>query len=492
MSFSLIDHAIPLPVQWSHDASKNVFPRMAVAIAGTIVTPTQIGIDLYTFGIADTATVTLPVTWPNGPDVSGDGTPDWSVMLQSADWASPIPIQIFIGFPAIPAQQTVPSLDGMMSVFLGQIDKYTVDFGADPGTVKFQARSFAAILQDDRIQTYASGSEPAQQGQLQVVGGMTTIDFLGRLCAIYNFEFAPDLQKNQKPLLVTDVYSRDVIVGLQNKAPWEIAVDCAQADDVSLWVDGTKLFYVTPSRIPTQRKSMTYGHDLLSFTGEHSPTFNKNVLVQVKSYNPKTYISHAVQALVTSDGIAQEPVTSTRKVGANPFFGRNARLSPSGVVHETQGGAVRGLFNSKRPNPLGKMKYVVHLRAVDPATANRIAKVIASQISRFEFSAEFSVAITPDILPYLNVRTLWYISGLPWIAFNTPQGPQASPPLASADPKVAAALAEIQKNDPSWLVRAYRSRHVSIKFEVPQGDSGGGACMATISGPNHPLPAGGD
>ena len=194
--------------------------------------------------------------------------------------------------------------------FSGIIDDYEVDELAD--TWQFQCRSLGAILTDQKVTT---------QSQNQ-----TTVDFVKTMAAQFQLQAVIGLKSGQVPETLQGVYGRDFLVGLKNMRIWDIFMDAAEVDDVDVWVHDDVVYYVSADQVVKlglgHVKSLRYGQDLKTFTGKHAPTFNKNISVEVRTYNPK--IRHSVSVRIDTDGDGNPVVSaSSRTITTTPIFGQN-------------------------------------------------------------------------------------------------------------------------------------------------------------------------
>ena len=476
MTVSITEYATSFPVVYDRSNSADYAPRSVVLIGGIKVLPKTWSVELTTHGVADTASVSLGLA----------GNPDWGYQLVSADATSPIPIEIFVGFPPPDAAGSL-SIAAMRRIFLGQVDKELVKFHEDE--CSFSARSWAATMIDDRI------FAPA--------GSTVTTDFVTRMCALYGMTPDVRLDAGHPAITLAQVSGADFEVGYHNVSPWDTIKNAAEVDDAELWITDTTLHYVSPALIPKRRRTLTWGRDLLTLDGSHSPTFNKDVQVEVLTYNPKTRISRSTRTSVAADGTATSvsrqsvatsqaifgtPNSTTVSTSTNPTTGVATTTQGSTQVVPGGGRFSTGSYGASRPASTNILKYRVRIPNASPTFCDYLAKTLASQISRYEFEATFSFAVTPDLLPFVDVTTLWAIQGLPWDSFNSPGAGNAAVTIAT-DPTAQAALNRLQALDPSWRDAAYRPKRLTIAFDAGQGDSGTARGLyAELDCVNHPLP----
>ena len=406
---------------YSQVATQSDAPRAVVQIDKYRIIPTEFRIEKNAHGVSDSAMLTLGIA----------GNTDWSNTLSLDFKNGQIPVAISAGFPA---NLSPGSLDTsqMSKRFTGIIDDFEYDALAD--TCTMTCRSYGSILTDQKVTT-------ASQNQ-------TTTDFIAKMAAQFNlsvFIFLRPATKTapaQIPNTLQTVYGRDFLVGLKNMRIWDIFVDCAEVDDVDVWVDGNTIYYVAPEFVIKSglghQASLTYGTDIKSLTGKHSPTFNKNIAVEVRTYSPRTRLAVSVHIDTDADG---NPVksSSSKVITTQAIFGQNASVSnsigvdSSGKVtagasySSSSGGAFStGFTGSYREST--KERYILRIGNLSQADADARALAYWRQLSRNEYSIAFRKAVTKANLADIGVTTRFVLSKCPWQQFNnTPKRPYFFP-----------------------------------------------------------------
>lgn len=200
--------------------------------------------------------------------VSYAGNPDWTRQLflgtAGGQTNSPVYIELWAGFPAIPAQ--APTTAGLSKRFYGVLDDYDPE---DLTQTEFHCRSIESPLTTDRITTAAQN--------------LTTVQFIKQICAPYGIKTVIDPEIT-KPFTLEQIYSGDYLVGLHNLVKWDVLLRSSWFDDVDVWEDGGTLYYVHPWNVTTVMESqpnnhgrkysalsLKYGQDIKSFKGNHAP-----------------------------------------------------------------------------------------------------------------------------------------------------------------------------------------------------------------------------
>ncbi len=393
-----------LPVTFSQ-ANIACQPRACVKLNHLLYPLKSFKINKSAYGATNTASFVVPYS----------GNPDWTKALfrDTATTYDPIPVEIWAGFPSSPS--STPTVAGLSKRFAGVLDIYDPE---DMDTTEFHCRSVAAPLTTDRITT--------------AVQNLTTVAFIKQVCAPYNIPVVVD--PTLQPTTLVKIYSQDYVVGLHNLIKWDVLLRASVFDDVDVWEDDGTLYYVHPwnvaSVVPTLSKMMDlkYGTDILSFKPSHSPQFNRNIRITVSSYLDRTRVSSATRVQTVTDGVQVRQVIKTST--ATPNFGVNGGTS---VTYGNDGSVTYGSWTSSGGPSQGSNapiadsgleKYTFTYANLTPTECQQRAELIWRQISQHEYQGEFELAVTPDLLPLLNIESRISLTGYGMSRFNTEYWPR--------------------------------------------------------------------
>jgi hypothetical protein len=355
------------------------------------------------------------------------GNPDWTNQLfrdssvQGPAGNAPVYVEIWAGFPPSPSSQ--PSLDGLVRRFYGVVDTYDPE---DMDQTEFRLRSIAAPLTTDRITT--------------AVQNLTTVDFIRQICAPYNIRVVIDPELTN-PMTLAKVYAQEFMVGLKNLVKWDVLLRASIFDDVDVWEDDGVLYYVHPWNVTSVMQAqksnagrnyanlpLQYGTNVFSFHPSHSPQFSRNIRVQIHSYSARTRVSVTtrVQSVLGGINVAQVVKTST----ATPQWGTNGGSSTTynsdgTVSHSTWSSSGGSASGSNAPiSESGLEAYDFFFPNLTATECQTLSQSIWRQISQHEYQGEFKLAVTPDLLPYLNIENRFVLDGYGMSLFNTTYWPR--------------------------------------------------------------------
>lgn len=404
-------------------------PRIQVKIDGLPYVALSYSTDTNAHGATDTASFTVPI----------QGYPDWTVQIQRGDDTGnanqPVYVEILL------------SIDGGRSFsrrFYGVVDQYTSDLSAD--TTTFSCRSLAAPLTSTKITT------PFSDG-----AGVTTVDFIEGQATRFGLDFSLNLPASQEPGKMIDVLGSEFVTGVRNWNIWDLMLQCAQYDDVDIWVDklGT-LHYEAASFIDRPQISYIWGENVLNVEGTHSPQFSKNIRVEVRSYKPRTKqtTTSRVESLL---GGGIQVTTSSRTVTSNPIFGttlvQSKSISKDGTVTVSVSNVSGGAASSgatQFAGESGQEKYIFYVANKTPQQCADMAQRIWRQVSMHEFALVITAPITRAQLEVMGVTAKVILFGAPFARYADEYWPRAIDEVV--DPTQGA----------FWRVRA-------VNHALPQG-----------------------
>lgn len=354
--------------------------------------------------------------------------PDWTDQLfygqtsGSNDSYTPVFIQIYGGFPTNPGQN-LESWDNMFLRFSGILDEYDPD---NLNVTHFQCRSMAAPLTTDRITTQ--------------VQNLTSVDFLNQVCGQYGIDSTVDAQLTS-PATIAEVYSQEYLVGLKNLIKWDVLQRSSIVDDVDVWEDDGTVFYVHPWNVQTVMQDqggslgrqygnlyLNYGTNVKSFKGSHASQFSRKIQVVVGSYRNKVRISTSTTVNDENDGTSvttnsvtlyNPPQWGTQN-GSSTVYHSNGNVTNRSW--STTGGPSQGSTSALATS--GKELYTFYYPNLTPTQCQARAMAIWRQISMHEYGAEFDLAVTPSLLPFLNIEARIQLSGYGMNEFNTTYWPR--------------------------------------------------------------------
>jgi hypothetical protein len=428
-------------------------PRAVIILDGVRYVPNSVELTKNAHGATDSGTITLPISI--NPDFSiqlfrGSSSPGQGgveAFKNAPIDDSPVEVEVFFGFPGNPAPLST-DISQLSRVFYGVVDQYSASWTND--SVSFAIRSWAAPLVDNDITT--------------LVMNQTTEQFVQQTAK--QFGLQAKVYLGQPPLTVQEVLSREFIGGsnfatsIHKMKYWDVLLQCAQFDDVDVWVDDDTLYYAAPDLIPRNTIRVNFGRDISlndSATGTHSPQFSKNIQVEVRSCQPRLRISHVTRVKTNaSGGIDVTHVNKT--ISSSPVFGTpnsvtqtiNADGSTSTNTSTTPAG---GTFNTGFTGPgkeSGKERYIYYRPNISQQASVQLAKALWRQISQHEYAQSFTMPITKKNFGPLGITSLLQIDGCPYAFFNDRYWPRKITWRFSAD------------EAPSWDIEALNHR-------LPQG-----------------------
>jgi len=373
--------------------SESTSPRAMIYIDNKPYTPISYNLEFNGHGATDTGTAILPI----------HGNPDWSLQIARNDELKnanqPVYFEVRAGFDGQPLQRR----------FYGVVDSWEAHFEED--LVTFTCRSLAAPLIDTKITTpFATATTTAQFLESQA-----TRFGLG---LVVNIAGSPGQMK--------DVLASEFIAGARNWIVWDLMLQCAQFDDVDLWVDKNGVIhYEDPSLIMRKTIPLAYGTDeIVRLSGSHAAQFSRNIEVNVRSYTKKTRLSHSTRvSTAPGGGIIQQ--SSSRTVGSSPVFGTNETLttttSPNGTVTTTISTTTGGPASSgvtRFASESGKQVYTIPVSGKTPQQCDVMAQQAWRQISMHENAVEFDVPVTSRLLPYVDITNLIRLNSMPYSSLN--------------------------------------------------------------------------
>lgn len=405
-SFQIFDG----PNQLGSYSSKNSRfeqPRAIVALAGTAFVPTSVEVTQSAHGTLGTASATLPIS----------SNQDLSVLFQAEQNDGSVVAQIYMGFPANPTSD-LSDFTQLQRVFWGVIDTLEPKFG-ESNEVTITMRSLGALLELTK-HTNLSLHE-------------TTTQFVKNAATAVGLKYNIVLKPGQKPGTLAEVYGKDLTVGYHNERINQTLVECAEYDDVDCWVQDDTLNYCDPGSIKRKIVQLQWGHDFIGFSGKHSPQFNRNIRVEVRTYNPKIRFSHTVRYSYDADGNLTNTGESTRETVTSNDFGTGTSTTSSSTTNLTTGNTSSstststsspssGLFNTGKtsiPSDSSAELYVIRKPNLTRDQANALAQKIALQLSRNEFSATMNISPSAQQLIDTTITSWIQVNSLPYARFNT-------------------------------------------------------------------------
>lgn len=378
-------------------------------------------IDDNAHGATGGATVTLDID--SNPDFTVDlfrGTPDASTGQLPIENDDPVYIQIYLGFESeIAAQPT--DISQLTLLFYGIVDLYSATF--HDGNVEFSCRSLAAPLVDDRV--------------TGVTMNETTTQFVQRCAA--RVGLTPVILLEDASLTLQEVLAASFIGGynfasaLYGMKFWDLILRAALFDGADAWVYLDKLYYVATSITDSGQDTtlqrnvvpLKWGRDFTvddGCTGTHAPQFNKNISVEVHTYQRRTRWSTGTRA--SRNGSSLTLQTISRQATASPDFGTpsitTTTINSDGTSSTSTSTIGGGGYNSvtQPGSETGKERYVYFVRNISPARANALAQSLCRQISQHEYQIEGRTPVTKATLATFNIMSWLNITGLPYRYFN--------------------------------------------------------------------------
>jgi hypothetical protein len=393
--------------------------RACVKLDGVLYNIDSYRLSKNAHGATNTGSFTIPYA----------SNPDWTRQLfrgedpgTGAINNTPVYCEIWAGFPSNPG--STPSTTGLTRRFYGVVDTYEPE---DADKTEFRLRSIAAPLTTDRITT--------------AVQNLTTVQFLKQIAAQYNIPVVVDPALTN-PFMLAKVYAQEFVAGLKNLVKWDVLLRSSVWDDVDVWEDDGTIYYVHPWNVESVMQAqgassgrnysslaLQYGTNVESFHPSHAPQFARNIRVQVHSYSAKTRVSVTtrVQSVVGGINVAQVVKTSV----ATPQWGTSGGSSttynsdgspPTHTTWSSTGGSASG---SNAPiSESGLESYDFYIPNLTPTECQALSQSIWRQISQHEYQGEFSLVVTPDLLPFLNIENRFQLQGYGMSLFNTEYWPR--------------------------------------------------------------------
>ncbi len=257
---------------------------------------------------------------------------------------------------------------------------------------------------------------------------VTTIAWIAQQAKRFGLKMAPPKLANP-PVLMIDVLGSEFITGVRGWFIWDLMLQCAQIDDVDLWVDRTgTLHYEAASLVgnPDGQRAKVYyqwGMNCKGLTSTHSPQFSKNVRVQVHSWTPRTRTASVTRVQTNPDG-GITTNSYTRTVTSTPIFGTTSSITTSissnGTVTTSEGttGGGGASGGTGIENESGVEKYIYFVRNKTLAQCEAMAQQIWRQISMHEYTIKVIAPATPADLKNMDVDAKIILTGHPMSQFN--------------------------------------------------------------------------
>lgn len=375
-------------------------PRYIAQINGANYLCTNYEVEFNGHGATDKATIVLPLA----------GNPDWTQALDvSVESPAPIYVKIYAGFPPVGTAQNTTT--GLNVRFWGVLDIYTLELDPQTDSVSFECRSLAAPLISTKITTPL------------VNQSMTTEQFVQQQATRFGLGLKINTVGNAGTML--DVLASEFVTGVKNLVIWDLMLQCAQYDDVDIWVDRFGvLHYEAPSLISRASIPLKWGRDILHLSGSHATQFSKNIRVEVRSYTKRTRVAtiSRVSTLGNDGGIQIQQ--STRTITSNPIFGTadtvTTSVAPNGtqttVVSSKEGGpasSTTGVIGES-----GLERYVFYVKNKTAKQCNDLAQKIWRQISMHEVALSLKIAMTMALLAVMDITAELIVSNTPFKKLN--------------------------------------------------------------------------
>lgn len=410
MSVQLIPGDAPVQDLTFEPAYSTSQPYAVVVIDGYRFIVEEYEIEENAHGATNSGHVTFSVA----------GNPDYTVLLFRNDAnTAPVYVQIHAGFPSKLAPQML-DISQLTQVFTGIADQYSATIDSQAGTVTFALRSLAAPLVDNKITAIALN--------------MTSVQFLQAVCAQYGLTCHSNIIGQaitvQEVLGQMNVGGASFASALYGMHIWDLLLKCAEFDDVDVWEDARTgvIHYEAPGQISRNTVKYELGKNIESLSMVHSPQFNKNVQVEVRTYQQRTRVSYSCRTSTDPIG-GVKIVTSQKTVTSTPVFGTpnltTTSVSPTGTSTTTTSSSGGGFSSSTgSASETGKERYVFYKRNLSPAAANKFAAAKWRQISMHEYSVTIGDAVTPDNLHTVLMTSLVDLSGVQYAMFNDTYWPR--------------------------------------------------------------------
>jgi hypothetical protein len=350
-------------------------------------------------GATDTATVIIAIKT----------NPDWTAQLPTGTNA-PIYANVYVGYVDEASGAAAYTLR-----FAGCVETYDIDEDGDETT--FELRSLAMPLIANKITTPFASQQ------------MTTIQFIQEQAARFGLGVNINVAATAT---LQDVLASEFVTGVRNWTIWDLMLQCAQYDDVDVWVDKSGVLnYQAAFAVDRTPISLYYGRDLRRLRGKHSPQYSKNIKVEVRSYVKRTRISTTSRIISNPAGGGVTTQTSTRTVTGEPVFGTNETvthsISPTGQVTSTvtslTGGASSSGFTSIASES-GLEVYPVYVSGKNTQACDDLAAKMERQIAMLEYITTLSIPVTADLLPVMDITALLNVTGSRFSKLNASYWPR--------------------------------------------------------------------
>ena len=410
---------------------RSQIPRFIVKIDGKSYLGTRFSYTQNAHGATDTARITLPIDGSaNYAGIAANSLyPDWTESIKRSDKLSnanaPVVCEIWSGAPPDPSVFGPQTLTGLILRFRGIVDQYSSVLEENETT--FDCRSLAFPLTSTKI-TVPFPKEDTT----------TTVAFIQQQAARFGLTLAPP-NLGQAPALMIDVFGGEFITGVRGWYIWDIFIQCAQHDDVDIWVDRTGAIHYEAASL-VKRKSIAYrwGENIKGLASTHSPQFSKNVQVQVHSWTVRTRTASATRVQTNAAG-GYDVSSYTRQVTSTPISGTTdsvvTSISSNGTVTTTDGSSSGGSVSdgTGTESETGREKYTFFVKNKTLPQCEAMAQQIWRQISMHEYAIKLRVPVTTANLPLMDVTAQPVIYGHPMALFNGKYWPREI--VESLDPK---------------------------------------------------------
>ena len=390
--------------RFGYDSTRNggSTARCLVELNGQVFAPKSVTIEENAHGVVDSATIVLPI----------NGNPDMSVLLNGRDPDGAVIVKVYIGFPNAPSVGSL-SINQLHRRHWGIVDSYKPNALADEVTVS--TRGMGALLELTK-HTNLSLNE-------------LTTSYVKTAAALVGLQADIQLLSGAVPYHLSDVYADDLVVGYHNQRIFDTLINCAEVDDVDCWVSDNVLHYRDASTVKRNVLTLTYGKDVMNFEGSHSPQFNKNIKVDVQTYNPRVRYAHTSRTTISADGTISS-TSKTTQTTSQAIFGTTGVLatatsqSSTGASSTSTSSSVStgGSFttgSTSIPTYSSAEHYTIRKYGWTPQMADDYAKKLALQLSRNEYTATFHLSPTSQDFPLLTIESWIHFNGYPYTAFNT-------------------------------------------------------------------------
>ncbi len=375
--------------------SQQYQPRASAIINGIEITPQSFSVTSNAHGSTDTATIVAPIS--NGPD--------WTVATATSGDA-PVYVTILCGFAA----SGNGDYSQLTPIFTGVLDTFTASLERDE--IVFTCRNLAAPLISTKIATPFAGESMTTQAFIQQQASRFGLQ------TVFNaYSYGTMLQ----------VLGSEFQTGVKQWVIWDLMLQCAQYDDVDIWVDlNGVLHYESPGLIKRQTNYVEWGTDIKSFSGGHASQFSKNIRVEVRSWTKKTRVSTRSRASSLPGGLGGIALeTTSAVVTTQPIFGTlssvRTEISSTGKVTTTSATNSGGKANSGFTNAIaesGKETYIFYKKNATPQECDDLAQKIWRQITMHEYQATIVLVATPTVMPTLNITSLIRVLNAPYATLN--------------------------------------------------------------------------